>query len=216
MRVLIGCEESQKVCQAFRLAGHNAYSCDLQPTRGNPRYHYQQDIMEVILDGKWDLIILHPDCTAMAVSGNRHYAKGTPGHDKRLCSVAWTMKLWELAVSVCDRVILENPKSVIFPHLRKMGADIQYIQPYEFGHMETKSTGFALHGVPRLKETDNVYTEMMKLSKKERHKVWYMSPGENRKRDRSETYPGIADAMATQWNLGECIDQPKGQHRLFL
>lgn len=191
MRVLIGCEESQKVCQAFRLAGHNAYSCDLQPTRGNPRYHYQQDIMEVIMDGKWDLIILHPDCTAMAVSGNRHYAKGTPGHDKRLCSVAWTMKLWKLAISVCDRVVLENPGSVIFPVLRKAGAIVQYIQPYQFGHGETKKTGLALHGVPGLRPTDEVDGRV--------NRIWKMGPSPTRKRDRSETYPGIAQAMADQW-----------------
>jgi len=191
MRVLIGCEESQKVCQAFRLAGHNAYSCDLKATRGNPRYHYQQDIMEVIMDGKWDLIILHPDCTAMAVSGNRHYAKGTPGYDKRLWSIAWTKKLWIRATRVCDQVVLENPGSVIFPVLRDMGAIVQYIQPHQFGHGETKKTGFALHGVPGLKPTDEVEGR--------ENRIWKMAPGPNRKRDRSETYPGIADAMADQW-----------------
>lgn len=81
--VLIGCEESQVVCRAFRQAGYEAYSCDLQPTRGNPEWHYQQDIMEVIPTREWELIILHPDCTAMAVSGNRWYGRGMPKHHER-------------------------------------------------------------------------------------------------------------------------------------
>lgn len=199
MRVLIGCEESQVVCQAFRDAGHEAYSCDLQATRGNPEYHYERDIMDVITLGNWDLMILHPDCTAMALCGNSTYGKDMPKHDDRLWSIAWTKKLWIRATRVCDRVVLENPSSVIFPVLRDMGADVQFVQPYEFGHMEQKKTGLALRGVPHLEETNNVYLEMMKLPKCERERIHYMSPGPNRKRDRSVTFQGIADAMVAQW-----------------
>src|ERR1700747_587415 len=97
MKILIGCEESQTICKAFRDAGFEAYSCDLQATRGNPDWHYQQDIMTVIPMHRWDLIILHPDCTAMAVSGNRWYGKGMPLNQKRLEAIEWTLKLWELA-----------------------------------------------------------------------------------------------------------------------
>lgn len=206
MKVLIGCEESQIVTRAFRKRGHEAYSCDLVETRGNPDWHFQADVMDIIPIRYWDLIILHPDCTAMAVSGNGTYGlnkDGTPkkDHHKRVAAIDWTVKLWMLAKKYSKSVGLENPKSVIFPVLRKLGANIQYIQPYQFGHPETKATGFALHNLDTLKETDNVYDEMMKLPPKERHKVWYASPSINRKRDRSETYQGIANAMADQWGV---------------
>lgn len=199
MIVLVGCEESQAVTQEFRALGHEAWSCDLKPTRGNPDWHLQEDVFKAIQRMGWDLIILHPDCTAMAVSGNRYYAKGTGGYRKRLEAIDWTMKLWSCAKDASPRVVLENPRSVIFPHLRRVGAHVQYIQPYEFGHPETKSTGLALYGVKPLTHTNNVYEKMMLLPKKERHKIWYCSPGKNRKRDRSETYKGLAKAMATQW-----------------
>jgi len=195
--ILIGCEESQVVCAAFRKAGYEAYSCDLEATRGNPDWHYQQDIMEVIPTRQWDLIILHPDCTRMAVCNNKLCAKGKPQHQGRLDDVAWTLKLWGLAKKFSKMVILENPASVIFPHLRKAGALVQYVQPWQFGHMEQKKTGLALHGVKSLQETNNVYDEMMKLSKKERERVFYMPPSPTRKRDRSKTYQGVADAFVS-------------------
>lgn len=152
MSILIGCEESQVICAAFRAAGYEAYSCDLQPTRGNPDWHLQQDIMDVIPTRQWDLIILHPDCTAMAVSGNRWYGRGMPMHSKRIEAVKWTVKLWELAIKHGDRVALENPVSVIFTHL----PNVFYLQPHEHGHGETKKTGFALHNLSPLIPTNNV------------------------------------------------------------
>ena len=198
-RILIGCEESQVVCGAFRTSGYEAYSCDLMPTRGNPEWHYQQDIMEIIPTRRWDLIILHPDCTKMAVCNNALCAKGKPQHQERLDQIEWTMKLWGLAKEYADSVVIENPASTIFPHLRKAGAVVQYIQPWMFGHMEQKETGLALHGLSPLDETDNVYDEMMKLPKHIRERIHYMSPGPDRKRDRSETFQGVADAFVTQW-----------------
>jgi len=201
MKVLVGFEESQVVTAALRARGHEAYSCDLVETRGNPDWHIQGDVMELLtVENKWDMIILHPDCTAMAVCGNKDYAKGKPGHYKRLEAVELTVRVWNRAIKVCKKVVMENPGSVIFPVLRKLGANIQYIQPYQFGHMETKKTGLALHGLPKLIETNNVKEEMDKLPNKEKHKVWYASPGPNRKRDRSRTYDGIADAFAEQWS----------------
>jgi hypothetical protein len=107
--------------------------------------------------------------------------------------------LWHLAKLCSDHVALENPSSVIFPRLRHYGADVQYVQPWMFGHPETKNTGFALHGLPRLTATNNVYEEMISRPNKEKHRIWYMSPGENRKRDRSETYAGIGAAIVSQW-----------------
>ena len=201
MRVLIGCEESQTICKAFRDRGHEAYSCDIQPTRGNPEWHYQCDIFHAVRLDFWELIILHPDCTALAVSGNGTYAEGKPDHQDRLDSIEWTMKLWRAAVFRCRHVALENPSSVIFPHLRRAGAEIQYIQPWMFGHKEKKRTGFALHGLPFLKETDNVKEQTEALPIKEQQKIWYASPGPNRKRDRSVTYQGVADAIADQWGI---------------
>lgn len=195
-KILIGCEESGAVTNAFREIGHSAYSCDLLPTRGNPDWHIQGDVVEWIIAGAWDLIILHPDCTKMAVSGNRWYGKGTPRYAERLEAIAWTVKLWELATLNCNRVALENPVSVIFQHLV---APVQYVQPWQFGHGETKKTGFALHHLPELKPTNIVEGR--------EQRVWKMSPGPNRKRDRSETYKGIAQAMAEQW--GAILEKPR-------
>ena len=187
MRVLIGCEESQIVCKKFRAAGHFAYSCDLLPTRGKAEWHYQRDIMEAILILPWDLIILHPDCTAMAVSGNRWYGEGMPRNDERKKAIKWTLELWELAKKHSPKVALENPVSVIFKYL----PNVHYIQPYDFGHGETKKTGFALHNLEPLQPTN-------KVSGREQ-RIWKMPPSPTRKRDRSATFPGIAAAMVNQW-----------------
>lgn len=186
--VLIGCEESQTICRAFRDAGHEAHSCDLQPTRGNPDWHFQSDIMGVIPIRRWGLIILHPDCTAMAVSGNRWYGRDMPMHYRRSQAIDWTLTLWELAKTHSDRVALENPVSVIFQHL---DAPVCYVQPWQYGHGETKKTGFALHNLPPLVPTNIVAGR--------EQRIWKMPPSATRKRDRSETYQGIADAIVNQW-----------------
>ena len=188
MRVLIGCEESQVICKAFRDVGIEAYSCDLQPTRGNPEWHYQADIMDVIPTRYWDLIILHPDCTAMAVSGNRWYGRGMPMNHKRDQAVVWTVRLWELAKKHSHRVALENPVSVIFQHLN---APVFYLQPHEHGHGETKKTGFALHNLKPLEPTNKVAGR--------EQRIWKMPPSTTRKRDRSQTFTGVALAIVHQW-----------------
>ena len=187
VRILIGCEESQVICGAFRKAGYEAYSCDLEPTRGNPDWHYQQDIMGVVPMRRWDLIILHPDCTAMAVSGNRWYGKGMPMNDKRTAQIDWTLRLWSLAKRHSDRVALENPVSVVFKYL----SNVHYLQPWEHGHGETKKTGFALHGLDPLKPTNIVSGRDDRVHK--------MGPSPTRKRDRSRTYDGVAAAIVSQW-----------------
>jgi len=189
MRVLIGCEESQVLCGAFREAGHEAYSCDLLPTRGNAEWHYQDDVMKVVGSSQWDLIILHPDCTAMAVSGNRWYGNGMPMNDKRLEQVQWTKDLWELAKKHSDKVALENPVSVIFSHL----PNVHYVQPWEHGHGETKRTGFALHNLPPLVPSNIVEGR--------EQRIWKMGPSPTRKRDRSKTFKGIAKAIVDQWGV---------------
>jgi len=139
----------------------------------------------------WDLIILHPDCTTMAVCNNKNCAKGKSRHHERLRDIEWTLRLWEKAKTKSQRVALENPASVIFPHLRKSGATIQYIQPWQFGHGETKKTGLALYNLPELEPTNIVEGR--------EQRIWKMGPSPTRKRDRSETYQGIAEAMAEQW-----------------
>lgn len=186
MNVLFGCEESGKGRDAFAKLGHNAWSCDLQSTR-SPGNHYQCDIMEALYEQKWDLIVLHPDCTAMSLSGNRWYGKGMSRHQERIDAVRWTLKLWEKATEICPHVAMENPLSVIFNYL----PNVQYIQPYQFGHGETKKTGLALYGLPRLVPKNEVDGR--------ENRIWKMPPSKNRKRDRSESYEGIMDAMAQQW-----------------
>ncbi len=193
MAILIGCEESQTICGEFRKQGYTAFSCDLMSTRGKPAWHIQKDIMNVIPIQKWDLIILHPDCTALAVSGNRWYGKGMKYHNKRIESIKWTIKLWELAIQYSDHVALENPNSVLFPILREHQSkpSVFYLQPWQHGHGETKRTGFALHGLKPLISTNIV--------KGRQQKMWLMGPSPTRKRDRSITYKGIAKAIVDQW-----------------
>lgn len=195
MNVLIGCEESGVSCSAFRKRGHYAFSCDLLPTRGEHTWHYQEDIISLLKRSLWDLVILHPDCTKIAVCGNRFWA----GTSDRKFAINWTVDLWELAKTRARMVALENPASVIWPYLRRAGADVQFIQPWQFGHLEQKKTGLALHGLPRLQPTRNVYDEMMLLSKCKRERVFFQGPSKTRKRDRSETYSGFAEAFAEQW-----------------
>jgi len=196
MKVLVACEFSRTVASAFERAGHLAMSCDLLPAEA-PGPHYRGDIMDLLeVNHVWDLIILHPDCTKMAVCGNRHHA-GTPGRDE---AVEWTVDLWCKAIGSAPKVCLENPQSVVFKYLRKWGAQVQYIQPHQFGHPETKKTGLALYNLPELQPTWDVSDIMGTLPPKERHKTWYASPSETRGKDRSVFYSGIARAMADQWS----------------
>lgn len=190
--VLIGCEESQVECQAFRGVGRKAFSCDIKPTRGNPEWHYQQDVMEVIPTRNWELIILHPDCTALCVSGNRWYGDGMQYNEKRKKAIVWTVTLWELAKQYSARVALENPVGVIFDYL----PNVHYLQPWQFGHGETKKTGFALHGLSPLRPTNIVVGR--------EQKVFRMPPSKTRARDRSVSFRGVAKAMAHQWGAGRC------------
>lgn len=205
MRILVACEYSATVRDAFRARGHDAWSCDLLPTEGDPLWHIQGDCKEAIASRHWDLIIIHIPCTAMCVAGNGTYGLNNDGspkprHNERIEALAWSLSVWNLACCMSPRVALENPASTIFPALRRRGAFIQYVQPYQFGHMEQKKTGLATNGLPRLRGTNNVYDEMMKLPKKERERIHYMSPGPDRGKERARFYKGIAEAMADQWS----------------
>jgi hypothetical protein len=195
MKVLVGCEYSAVVRQAFAKLGHDVWSCDLLPSEvaGN---HIQGDIMSV-LDGGWDVIILHPPCTKIGLCGNRHYGAGMPRHAERIVALDWTEALWKKAISVCSSVALEQPKSVLG---QRIGKRSQAIHPYQFGHPEQKETWLWLHGLPPLRPTNNVYAEMIKLPRKERERTFFMSPKASRGHERSRTFGGIADAMAEQWS----------------
>lgn len=190
LKVLIACEESQTVCKAFRAIGHDAYSNDIQDCSGGyPEWHLKMDCFDAIKSRKWDIIIMHPECTKLAVSGNRWYGKGTSGYHLRVAAVKWTQSLWDYAISVCDNVVMENPVGV----LNSMGRfpNPQYIQPWQYGHGETKKTCLWLYGLPKLKETNVV-------SGREQ-KIWKMPPSEDRAKLRSKTYDGVGQAMANQW-----------------
>jgi len=196
MRVLIGFEESQAVCKAFRERGHEAYSCDLQQCSGNlPQYHLWGDIYDYIYD-EWDLIGLHPECTKVAVCGNKTYGAGKEKHPERLHAISYIQGIWEVAKEESKYTYLENPVGV----LTRVLGNPQYIQPYQFGHPEQKKTGLWLHNLPELIETNNVKEEMDKLPKHKAQKVFYMSPGPERAKNRSKTFSGIANAMAEQWS----------------
>lgn len=195
MKVLVGCEYSGVVRDAFASRGHDAISCDLLPS-DRPGKHYQGDIM-VPLDDYWDLIIMHPPCTALTVAGNKWYGEGQPKYQERVTSAKWTEHLWKCAKASSQKVCFENPVGVL-TRLTSM-PKANYVQPYQFGHLEQKKTGLFLHGLPPLFPTDNVYDEMMKLPKRERERLHYLPPSKDRWKIRSTTFQGIADAMALQW-----------------
>lgn len=190
MKVLITHEESQEVCKAFRERGHEAYSCDLQDcSGGHPEWHLKMDAEKAILGGLWDLIIMHPMCTKLAVSGNRWYGYGTARHTERIIAVAYTLQLWNTAKTVCNKVALENPVGVLNKYT--LMPKPQYIQPWQFGHGETKKTGLWLYNLSPLTPTNIVEGR--------EQRIWKMPPSADRAKLRSKTFPGIANAMATQW-----------------
>lgn len=184
MKVLIACEYSGRVRDAFIALGHEAMSCDLLDTDA-PGPHYQGDVFDVINDG-WDLMIAHPPCTHLSVSGARHFAaKQASGVQQE--ALAFVGRL--LAAQI-PMIALENPISIISSHFRKPD---QIIQPWMFGHGETKATCLWLKGLPKLAPTNIVDGREARVHK--------MPPSLDRWKLRSTTYQGIADAMAYQWGV---------------
>ncbi|MFN6301951.1 MAG: DNA cytosine methyltransferase [Planctomycetota bacterium] len=182
MKVLIACEYSGRVRDAFRARGHDAMSCDLLPTDA-PGPHYQGDVFDIINDG-WDLMIAHPPCTHLAVSGARHFAaKQASGVQQ--AALDFVQRLLDAPIK---RIALENPISIISSRIRKPD---QIIQPWQFGHGETKATCLWLKNLPRLMPTNIVDGRSDRIHK--------MPPSADRWKLRSTTYQGIADAMAIQW-----------------
>lgn len=195
MRVLVACEYSGRVRHAFSRKGHDAWSLDLLPSEDGSKFHLQcqheGDIWNFI-DAGWDLIIAHPPCTDLAVSGARHFpAKIADGRQQRALDFVQA-----LMDAPCDRICIENPISIISSKIRKPD---QIIQPWMFGHPEKKSTCLWLKGLPKLTPTNNVSEDMKTLPKSVTDRIHRMPPGPDRWKERSRTYQGIADAMAEQW-----------------
>ena len=202
MRVLVGCEYSGIVRDAFLERGHYALSCDILPTESDYGDHWQGDVVKCLEEtDDWDLIILHPPCTHLSLSGNRWYGKGQDGHAKRLQSIHWTKALWDLARRKCLHVVLENPMSVIFKHLPN--GRTQYWQPHQFGVPEFKKTGFHMTpGVPDLQPQSAIAPpEPGTPEYKEWQRVWNMPPSPDRGKIRSKFFKPVADAMADQWGI---------------
>lgn len=200
MRVLVACEESQEVCKAFRERGHEAYSADIQEcSGGHPEWHIRGDCLPLIngdctfmtdggvwvsIEGKWDLLIAHPPCTDLAVSGARWFReKQKDFRQQKSCVFFMRMMLAD-----AKRVAVENPIGIMSSCYRKPD---QIIQPYQFGHGERKSTCLWLRNLPKLRPTNIVDGR--------EQRIWKLPPSSDRSKLRSKTYPGIAKAMAEQW-----------------
>ncbi len=181
MRVLVACEFSGVVRDAFLQLGHDAWSCDLLPSE-RPGPHYLCDVRDVIASSQWDMMIAHPPCTHLAVSGARWFKYKQQQQAEALDFVRF------LLGAPIERIALENPVSIISSHIRKPD---QIIQPWQFGHGETKATCLWLKGLPLLQPTHIVDGRDPRIHR--------MAPRADRWRERSRTYTGIARAMADQW-----------------
>jgi hypothetical protein len=183
MKALVACEESQAVCIEFRKLGHEAYSCDILPcSGGHPEWHIQDDVSKH-LEG-WDMIIAFPPCTHLASSGARWFPEKRKD-GRQQAAINFFM---QMVNAPCDRIAIENPIGIMSTVYQKPD---QIIQPWMFGHGETKSTCLWLKGLPKLIPTDTVDGR--------EQRVWKMPPSEDRAILRSKTFPGIARGMAEQW-----------------
>jgi hypothetical protein len=202
MKVLIGCEESQTICLAFRKKGHEAYSCDLQPCSGDhPEWHLQMDIFEALKLKKWDLLIAHPPCPYLTITGNKWFKEQPPRPSGALVGRAREEAIQfflGLARANVRMICLENPVGIMSTVWRKPD---QIIQPFQFGHPEPKKTCLWLKNLPKLVPTNVVEPEYFISKSGKRLATWYYmpSPSPERQKMRSVTFQGIADAMADQW-----------------
>lgn len=212
MKILVGCEESQVVCKAFRELGHDAWSCDLKPSSGgNPEWHYQMDVFEAIKLKEWNMGIFFPDCTYLTCSAEWAY-KEPPYHQKvkpgtlvgeerkraRIAASDFFMALYNCGI---EKVAIENPIGVMSSIFRKPN---QVIHPYNFGDDASKSTCLWLKNLPRLNGTKYVEPRFVNGQKRWANQTDggqnKLPPSDNRAELRSKTYPGIAKAMAMQWS----------------
>ena len=195
MRVLVACEYSGRVRDAFAKLGHEAMSVDLLPS-DTPGNHYEGDVLDVLYDG-WDLLIAHPPCTYLANSGVSWLHKDPARWGALDKAAEFFKKLLEAPVS---KVCVENPIMHKYGKERIGGVkQSQVIQPYMFGHLEQKATCLWLNGLPQLTPTNNVKQKMLNLPNNLRQRLHYLPPSKDRWKLRSTTFQGIADAMASQW-----------------
>lgn len=220
MRVLVACEESQRVCEAFRNKGHEAYSCDIiECSGGHPEWHIKGDVLPLIngncsfvtcngeehrIDGKWDMIVAFPPCTYLSVAGNRWFNIEKYGEKaiKRQKLRDEAINFFMFFVNAeCDKVAIENPIGCMSTKYKKPN---QIVQPYMFGDAERKSTCLWLKNLPCLVPTDTVQPNIIKYKNgKGTDSPWHMNtlklPAAERAKERSKTFQGIANAMAEQW-----------------
>lgn len=216
MKVLVACEESQRVCTAFRRRGHEAYSCDIiEPSGGHPEWHIMGDVLPILngditfetMDGeehfidRWDLIIAHPPCTYLTVTGNRWFnveKYGDKARERMVLREEAKEFFMQFVNADCDRIAIENPIGVMSTAYRKPD---QIIQPYWFGDPFEKRTCLWLKGLPKLEKTNEVAPPpRIKYSSGVTMPAWYANlPPKDRAKERSKTFPGFADAMAEQW-----------------
>ena len=202
MRVLIACEYSGVTRRAFAARGHDVMSCDLLESEDNSPYHYQGDVRDMFVQ-PWDLMIAHPPCTDIAVSGAAWFKeKIADGRQELALDFVRFLMTQDI-----PRIAIENPVSVISSKIRKPD---QIIQPWMFGHKEQKATCLWLKGLPKLQATNDVKAEMMLLPKRERERLHYLPQSPTRWKDRSRTFAGIAEAFAEQWGMGHNV-QIEGQ-----
>ena len=184
MKILVACEESQAVTIELRRLGHEAYSCDIKPcSGGHPEWHLQVDALE-LLKMRWDMILAFPPCTHLAVSGAKYFAE-KQADGRQQAAIDFFLRF---ANADCPKIAIENPVGIISSVWRKPD---QIIQPWQFGHGETKKTCLWLKGLPPLIPTNIV-------SGREQ-RIWRMAPSADRAKMRSKTFPGIARAMAEQF-----------------
>lgn len=203
MKVLVACEESQRVCIAFRAKGHEAYSCDIEPcSGGHPEWHIQDDVLKHLDEG-WDLIIAHPPCTYLTVAANKYYnveKYGDKAKDRMALRNQAIVFFMNFAKLDCPKVAIENPIGIMSTTYKK---PTQIIQPYQFGHTERKATCLWLKGLPPLKPTNIVEPDIIKhpsgRTDSRLHYETFKLPPKERSKMRSKTFEGIAQAMAEQW-----------------
>ena len=211
MKILIACEESQRVCAAFRQKGHEAYSCDIQEcSGGHPEWHILGDVLPILngncvfktmdgtshkISGKWDMIIAHPPCTYLSNAGARHLYKGGVLQQERLKKGLEAKNFFMKFINAdCNKIAVENPiPSTVF-QLPKYS---QIIQPYEYGHPFKKKTCLWLKNLPKLNPTNLIPLEQCESTKIAGN--WYNKGGKDRQKNRAKTFEGIAAAMAEQW-----------------
>jgi len=203
MNVLIGCEESGVVRDAFRKLGHNAWSCDILPCSGDPTYHLQMDIFDAIKLKQWDLAIFHPPCTYLTTTGNKwmkpEFQDRFPDRiQQRKDAIKFFIDLYNVDI---PRIAIENPVGIMSSEWRKPD---QYVHPYYFGDPHSKKTGLWLKNLPKLVPTDIVEPQFITHKNGVKDPLWHYEtlglPPDERSKARSRTFQGLADQMAIQWS----------------